>query len=147
MSLKDKISGDLKTAMKARDALRTGVIRMSIAAIVNKQIELGRELSDEDVISVLTTEAKKRRDAAEQFRNGGRDELADKEEAEGAILKEYLPEQMGEDEIRVIVKDVIATAGAESMKDLGAVMKQLMPKVKGKADGALVNKIVRAELS
>ncbi|VAX19577.1 Transamidase GatB domain protein [hydrothermal vent metagenome] len=147
MSLKDKISDDLKTSMKARDAVRTGVIRMSIAAIVNKQIELGHELSDEDVISVLTTEAKKRRDAAEQFRNGARNELADKEEAEFAILKEYLPEQMGEDEIRVIVKDVIATAGAESMKDLGAVMKQLMPKIKGKADGALVNKIVRSELS
>jgi len=147
MSLKDKISDDLKTAMKAKDPVRTGVIRMSIAAIVNKQIELGRELSDEDVISVLATEAKKRRDAAEQFRNGGRDELADKEEAEFAVLKEYLPEQMGEDEIRTIVKDVIAAAGAESMKDLGAVMKQLMPKVKGKADGALVNKIVRSELS
>src|SRR3989304_6539986 len=135
--LKDKIQEDLKQAMKARDELRLSVIRMLKSAIQYHEIQeggAGYEATDEDVIEVIGREVKKRNEAIELYKKGGREELAQKEEKELEILKTYLPEQMPEDEIRSLVKEALEQTGASSMSDMGKVMDALMPKVKGKAD-------------
>lgn len=162
MSLKEKINQDFKEAFKAKEELKVSVLRMLNASIKNKEFEKRAKLSkggaaeaelekqsqltDAEVLGVLGTEAKRRKDSIEQYQNGGRPELAMQEEAELKILTAYLPEQMGEDEVRKIVVESIKESGATGAADLGKVMKVLMPKVKGKADGGLVNKIVKEEL-
>ena len=147
MSLKERLTDEMKSAMKAKEKLRLSTIRMVISAIKNKEIEQGGELDDPGVEEVIVKAVKQRRDSAEQYRNGGRAELAQKEEAEIAILKAYLPEQMGDDQIRELARAAAEDAGATSMKEMGKVMGLLMPKVKGKADGSVVNRIVKEILS
>ena len=143
MSLKDKIREDLKNAMKSKDEVAVRTLRMVIAAIKNFEVEKMKEASDEDVIAVLQKEAKKRKEAIEQYKAAERDDLASAEEAELRVIEKYLPEQMSEGEIKELAKEIIKQVGATTVKDLGKVMKEIMPKVKGKADGKLVNKIVR----
>ncbi|MFY9139310.1 MAG: GatB/YqeY domain-containing protein [Thermacetogeniaceae bacterium] len=145
MSIKDRLYKDMKEAMKAREAgkLRLAVIRMARAAIKNREIELGHELSDDEVIGVLAKEVKMRRDALSDYQNAGRLEKVAELEDEIKILEEYLPQQMSKDEIIQMAHEVIASVGATSERDLGKVMGVLMPKVKGRADGRMVNQIVR----
>lgn len=149
MSLKDKLTADMKDAMKAREAgkLRLSVIRLVRGAIRQQEIDGQKELSDEDVLGVISKEVKQRRDSIEDFQKGGRDDLVAEAEAEIAVLMEYLPQQLSEDEVRNLVKEAIAASGAASPKDMGKVMKELMPKVKGRADGKLVNGIVKELLA
>jgi len=162
MSLKEKINQDYKDFFKAKEEKKVSVLRMLNSAIKNKELEkrtkliktvtletelvAQSQLSDEEVVSVLSSEAKRRKDSIEQYNNGGRPELAAGEEEELKILSAYLPEQMGEEEVRKIVGEAIKESGASGVQDLGKVMKVLMPRVKGKADGNLVNKIVKEEL-
>lgn len=148
MSLKEKLTADMKEAMKAREEgrQRLGVIRLVRGAIRQQEIDGQRELDDEAVLSVISKEVKQRRDAIEEFQKGGRDDLVRQNEAEIAILMEYLPQQMTEDEVRSAVQEAIAATGASMPKDMGKVMKELMLKVKGRADGKLVNQIVRERL-
>ena len=149
MSLKDKLTADMKDAMKAREAgkLRLSVIRLVRGAIRQQEIDGQKELSDEDVLGVISKEVKQRRDSIEDFKKGGRDDLVAEAEAEIAVLMEYLPQQLSENEVRNLVKDAIVASGAASPKDMGKVMKELMPKVKGRADGKLVNGIVKELLA
>ena len=148
--LKDRLRADLTTAMKARDQLRTGTLRMVLTAITNAEVggKEARELSDDDVIGVLTSEAKKRREAAEAFDEGNRPELAAKERDESAILAEYLPDQLGEDDIRDIVTAAVESTGSAGagMKAMGAVMGVVQPQVKGRADGKAVAAEVKRQL-
>lgn len=143
MSIKEKLAEDMKTAMKAKDSARLSTIRMLNSVLKNREIDQRRELSDEEVVAAISTAVKQRRDSIEQFKAGGRQDLVEKEEAEVAILMAYLPQQLTEDEIRDIVKSAIAETSATSGKDMGKVMKVIMPKTKGKADGGLVNKVVK----
>ena len=149
MSLKEKLTADMKGAMKAKDAgkQRLSVIRLVRGAIRQLEIDGKKELQDEDVLGVISKEVKQRRDSIEDFKKGGRDDLVAAAEAEIAILMEYLPQQLSEDEVRNLVKEAIAASGAASPKDMGKVMKELMPKVKGRADGKLVNGIVKELLT
>ena len=136
----------MRDAMRARDERRTSTLRMAMAAAHNRQIELGRALTDEEVVEVLGRQVKQRRESVESFRAGGREERAVAEEAEAAILAEFLPEQLGEDELRAIVDEAVAQTGASSPSDLGRVMGALMPRTKGRADGKLVADLVRQRL-
>jgi uncharacterized protein YqeY len=160
-NLKQQIQNDLKEAMKNKDAFLLGVLRMAVTAIKNKELEKRTKLSkteaiekldemsqltDEEALAVMLSEAKKRKDAIEEFTKGGRQDLAEKEQKELEALKKYLPEQMGDEEIRKIVVGAIAQTGASDVKEMGKVMAAIMPQVKGKADGSLVNKIVKEEL-
>jgi uncharacterized protein YqeY len=142
-SLKDTIRDDLNAARRERDKLRTTVLTMFLSEIRNKEIDVGHELGDEEVQGVATTAIKRRREAAEQMRAGGREELAAKEEQEAVFLQAYLPPQLGEDEVRALIRDAVA-AGAT---DVGGVMKQVMPKAKGKFDGKELNRLVREALA
>lgn len=148
MSLKEKLTADMKEAMKAREAgrQRLGVIRLVRGAIRQQEIDGQRELDDDAVLTVISKEVKQRRDSIEEFQKGGREDLVRQHEAEIAILMEYLPRQMTEDEVRSAVREAITATGASTPKEMGKVMKELMPKVKGRADGKLVNQIVRAML-
>lgn len=146
MSLKEKLKEDLKTAMKAKDTVKLSSIRMANSAIRNKEIEVKRELEDSEIEALLASEVKKRREAMEQYKNAGREDLAQKEEAEMAVFMSYMPEQMSEEDLRKIVRETIGETGASGMKDMGAVMKAIMPKVKGRADGSAVNRLVKEEL-
>jgi uncharacterized protein YqeY len=141
-TLKDKVRADLNDARRERDKLRTTLLTTLLSEVRNREIELGREATDEEVQAVATSGIKRRRDAAEQFRAAGRGELAEKEEAEAVLLQGYLPPQLTEDEVRALVRDAVA-AGAS---DVGGVMKQVMPKAKGKFDGKELNRIVREVL-
>jgi len=149
-TLKDQLHSDLTASMKARDALRTSTLRMVLTAITNAEVsgKEVRELSDEDVVTVLGAEAKKRREAAQAFADGDRPELAEKEKAEAAILAEYLPAQLGADEIAAIVTAAVESAGAagQGMKAMGQVMGIVSPQVKGKADGGVVAAEVKRQL-
>lgn len=147
---KPELQEELKQSMLARNELKTSVLRMLLSAIGYYEIEkggAGYTATDEDVMSVLQKQVKQRRDSIEQFKAAGRQELVDKETKEMELLNAYMPEQMGEDEIRNLVKEAISQTGASSMQDMGKVMGALMPKVKGKADGGLVSKIVKEELT
>jgi len=147
---KQKLQEELKQSMLAKSELKTSVLRMLLSAINYYEIQkggAGYEANEEDVLSVIQSQAKQRRDSIEQFKNAGRQELADKEQKELELLQVYLPEQMGEKEIKKLVKEAISQTGAVSMQDMGKVMGALMPKVKGKADGNLVSKLVRESLS
>jgi len=146
MTLSDRIGTDLTGAMKARDELRLSTLRLVRSAMQYARVQKRAELTDEDVLEVLTKQAKQRRESAEEFRKGGRPELAAKEEAEAAIIVEYLPQQMEDAEIRVLVAEAVAATGASTPKDMGKVMGWLSPKTKGRADGRQVSEIVRAAL-
>jgi len=147
--LKQKLQEELKESMFAKDELRTSVLRMLLSAINYYEIQkggAGYEASDEDVTTVVQNQAKQRKDSIEQFEKGGRQDLADKEKNELALLQKYLPEQMSEEEIRKLVKEAVTQTGAKSIAEMGKIMGVLMPKIKGKADGGLVSKIVKEEL-
>lgn len=147
MSLREKIPADIKNALREKNTLELSVLRMLQSSIRNKEIEKNkRELTDEEILSVISSEVKKSRDAAEEFEKVNRQDAADKEKAEIEILMKYMPRQMSEDEVRKEVIKAIAEADAAGTKDLGNVMKIIMPAVKGKADGSVVNKVVRREL-
>lgn len=146
MTLVEKINSDLINAMKSKDEVRLNVLRMLKSELKYKAIDSGQDLSDEDAVAVLSSAAKKRNEAAEEYGRGGRDDLAEQEMAESEIIKEYLPEQLSEDELKQLVEKAVAETGADSMNDLGAVMKSLMPQVRGRADGKSVNIAVRSIL-
>lgn len=140
--LKEQIRADLGAARKERDKLRTTVLSTLLAEIRNREIEVGREIGDEEVQAVVTSAIKRRREAAEQMRGGGREELAAKEEQEAVLLQSYLPPQLAEEEVRGMVREAVA-GGA---RDVGAVMKAVMPRVKGRFDGRELNRLAREEL-
>lgn len=142
MSLIEKFQNDMKAAMKAGDTLKVSVIRLLKSEIKNTEIANGRPLTDEEVLSVVAKESKRRRDAIEQFARAGRTDLVDKEKAELEILANYLPKQLDEGDIESIAQEVILELHASSMADKGKVMAALMPKVRGRADGKAVNAIV-----
>ena len=146
MSFKGKIQEDLKVSLKAGDQVRSLTLRMLLAAMVNKEKE-GKEVTEQQLLDVVSSEVKKRREAEEAFLKGERPELAEKEKAELEVLLSYLPEQLTEDQIRTFVKEAIQKTGAANIKDMGKVMGELAPNVKGKADGALVAKIVQQLLN
>jgi uncharacterized protein YqeY len=149
-ALKDRLRSDLVTSIKARDELRSSTIRMVLSAITTAEVagKEARELTDDDVIGVLSTEAKKRREAATAFADAGRTELSEKETAEAAVIADYLPEQLGEAEIAELVTAAIAQTGAadEGMRSMGKVMGVVSPQVKGRADGGAVAAEVRRQL-
>ncbi|OGN28683.1 MAG: hypothetical protein A3A33_01905 [Candidatus Yanofskybacteria bacterium RIFCSPLOWO2_01_FULL_49_25] len=140
MTLKEQLQNDIKTAMKEGNAEKRDVLRMLASAIKNKEIEKRVELADEQVLETISSEVKKRKESIAQFTAGNRPELAGKEADEIAILATYLPEQLGEDELKKIVTETVAQLPT---KDIGGAMKAVMAKVKGKADGALVSKLVK----
>jgi uncharacterized protein YqeY len=147
-SLKERIDADLKETMRSKDELGTSVLRMLKSAVKYKEVEPGgHALEDAGVLAVIQTLIKQRRDSVEQFRAGGRPELAEKEEREIAKLQSYLPAQMSPDELRAEMRAAIAQVGAKGPKDMGAVMKALMPKVQGRAEGKAVSEAVKAELT
>ena len=148
MSLRDQIIADLTVAMKAKDAARTSTLRMLKAAIVNRQIEKGGELDDEELMKLLRSQVKQRRDSVEQYEKGGRQDLVDKERAEIAVIEGYLPQAASQDEIDKAVAAAIAETGAASIKEMGAVMKAVMPRLAGKnADGRAVSETVKKKLT
>jgi len=148
MNLKEQIVADMTAAMKAKDAGRTSTLRMLKAAIVNRQIEKGGELDDEELMKLLRTQVKQRRDSVEQYEKGGRQDLVDKEIAEIAVIEGYLPQAASPEEIDQAVAAAIAETGATSMKEMGAVMKAVMPRLAGKnADGRAVSEAVKTRLS
>lgn len=141
MSLKDKLMEDLKTSMKNKDKVRKNTITMVRASIKQKEIDERIELRDEDILDIIAKQVKEKKAVIEDFKKGSRDDLVDLTNREMDILLEYLPEQLTEEEVEAIVKESIDVTNAKSMKDIGLVMKTVMPKVKGRADGGLVNKI------
>jgi uncharacterized protein YqeY len=146
MGIVERLDGDLKAAMKARDELRVQVIRMLKSDLRYKQIEIGRELTEDDCIGVLSTAAKRRKESVQEYRQAGREDLAGNESSELEILRVYLPEQLSESELVRLVDKAISESEAKTIKDIGAVMKILMPEVRGRADGKAVNAAVRARL-
>ena len=148
-ALKDRLRGDLTEAMKARDEVRTRTLRMALTSVTREEVAgaSARELSDDEVVKVLTREAKRRREAADAFAAAGRDGQAAAERAEGAILDGYLPAQLSDEEIAAMVAAVIDETGASGMAAMGQVMKAVTPRVAGRADGARVAAEVRRRLS
>jgi uncharacterized protein YqeY len=148
MALKEQLQSDLTSAIKARDELRSATIRMALTAITTEEVagKQARVLSDDDVITVLTREAKKRREAAEAFDNAGRGELAARERAEGDVLAAYLPAQLTDEELTALVHAAIAESGAADPKAMGQVMKLLQPQIAGRAEGGRVAAEVRRQL-
>ncbi|WP_033170152.1 GatB/YqeY domain-containing protein [Selenomonas sp. ND2010] len=146
MSLKEQLTNDMKEAMKNHEKDRLAVIRMVRGAIRQQEIDGQKELGDEDVIAVLSKEVKMRKDSLEEFKKGGREDLVEKTQAEIDVLMPYLPAQLSEEEVRELVKAAVEQTGATTGKDMGKVMGVLMPKVKGRADGKMVNTIVRSFL-
>ena len=147
MSLLDQIEQDMKEALRAGQKERLTVLRGLKSDFKYKQIEIGHPLTDADAIGVLTTSAKKRRESIEQFRSGGREELARKEELELQVITGYLPEQLTEEKLRQIIAETITETGADSPQQMGLVMKALLPKIKGQADGKLVSRMVTEMLA
>ena len=147
---KQQLKDELKQAMLSRDVVKTSVLRMVLSAVGYFEIKkggAGYEASEEEVLAVIQKEVKQHKDSIEQFKNAGRQELMDKETKELEILQVYLPAQMGEEEVRVLVGEAVKQIGAASPSDMGKVMAVLMGKVKGKADGSLVSKLVREALA
>lgn len=145
--LKEKIQQDIKNALKSGDSKKRIVLGMVLSAVKNKEIEKRSELGDDDVAAVIASEIKKRKDSIEQFEKGGRPELAEGEKKEAEMLMAYMPEQMSEEEIKTEVKKTIAETGIKDMKEMGKLIGAVMAKVKGKADGQTVNRMVKEELS
>jgi uncharacterized protein YqeY len=146
--LKERLRADLTTSMRERDELRTATIRMALAAVTNAEVAgaQARELSDDEVLAVLSKEAKKRREAADAFRDGGRPDRAEREDAEAAVIADYLPTPLTDDELAKLVDAAVAEVGATSMRDMGAVMKRLSARVTGRADGRAVADAVKSRL-
>ena len=144
MTLREKISADLINAMKAKEEIKVSALRMLKAAVMKFEVSGGQkvEANDEQIIQIIGKEVKQRKDSIDAFKKGGREDLVKGEEAELKILAAYLPAQMSEDEVRLIVKEVVTQTGASSKADIGKVMGGIMPRVKGKADGQMVNRIV-----
>jgi uncharacterized protein len=147
MALKDQLDADLKTAMRDKDTVKLSVVRMLKSAIKYREIEVMKPLDDAGVLQVITSEIKRHKDSVEQYRAGNRTDLVEKEEAEIAILQGWLPTQLTEAEVRAKVDAAVTQVGAKGPKDMGAVMKALLPEVQGKADGKLVSELVKARLS
>jgi uncharacterized protein YqeY len=147
MALREKLDEDLKSAMRAKDSLRMNTVRALKSAIKYREIELMKPLDDAGILGVMATEIKRRRDSVEQYRAGNRADLADKEEAEIKILQEFLPQQLTQEEVEAKVAEVVARVGAQGPKDMGAVMKALLPEVQGRADGKVVSELVKRRLA
>jgi uncharacterized protein len=148
MSLLNRLNDDMKQAMKNREKDKLSVLRMLKAALQNEAIKLGKsELSEDEELTVLSRELKQRKDSLQEFENAGRADLVEKTKAEIEIVQSYMPKPLTEEELLEIVKQTIAEVGASSKADMGKVMGAIMPKVKGKADGSLVNKLVQQQLS
>ncbi|GLZ43820.1 hypothetical protein Acsp06_00050 [Actinomycetospora sp. NBRC 106375] len=147
--LKERLRSDLTTAMKARDEVRVSTIRMALSAINTEEVagDAHRELTDDEVVTVLGRESKKRRESAEAFDGAGRTELAERERAEQAVLTDYLPAQLSDEELTSLVAAAIAETGADGPKQMGAVMKVVQPQVAGRADGRRVSGEVKRQLS
>ena len=143
MNLSERLNEDMKQAMKSQDKFKLSTIRMVRATIKNLEIDLKRPLNDNEVLDILSREIKQRKDALQEFEKAGRDDLAANVKAEAEIIAVYLPEQLTEEEIKVMVQQTIQETGASSKADIGKVMSALMPKVKGRADGKLVNQAVQ----
>ena len=148
-ALKERLRQDLNAAMKARDNVTTATIRMTLTAITQEEVAgaAARELSDDEVVRVITREGRKRREAAEAYDSAGRTDLAERERAEGQVLQRYLPAQLGDAELAELVRAGIAEAGATSARDMGAVMRIVQPRVAGRADGQRVSDEVRRQLA
>ncbi|WP_209123005.1 GatB/YqeY domain-containing protein [Alkalihalobacillus sp. BA299] len=147
MNLLDRLTDDMKAAMKNKEKEKLSVIRMVKSSLQNEQIKLGRELSEDETLTVLNRELKQRRESLHEFEKANRDDLASKLYGEIEVLQQYLPEQLSDEEITRIVQETIQEVGATSKADFGKVMGAIMPKVKGKADGGLVNRLVQQHLS
>ena len=149
MGLKEKLQSDLTDAIRAQDSVVSGTIRMLLAAITNEEVsgKAARVLNDGEIITVLSRENKKRREAVEAYTQAKREDLANKEKAEAAVIAKYLPEQLSEDEIKKLIQEAIASTGASGPSGMGLVMKQLQPKIAGKADGGLVSALVKTALA
>lgn len=147
MSLQEQISAALKDAMRARDEVKMATLRLVLTAIKKREKEARSLLEDQEVISVITTQIKQRRESIEQYRKAGREDLAQTEENELQILQGYMPEQVSEEEISNTLDEIIAEVGAASMKDMGKVMKAAMAKLAGKAEGGAINAMVKEKLS
>jgi len=145
--LKERLDAELKVAMKERDQLKVSVVRMLKSAVKYREIELMKSLDDPEVEGVVASELKRRRDSVEQYRQGGREDLAAKEEAEIRILQEYLPRQLAAEELERIVDGAIASLGAAGPKDMGKVMKAVLSEVQGKAEGKVVSELVKQKLA
>ncbi len=145
-SLKDKLKNDLKDAMKTKNTLKRDTIRFLMSALKQIEVDERRELSDEDIVKIIQKSAKQREDSMSQYKNAGRDDLYQKESNELKILKEYLPKQMGDDELKDIIKNIILKIGANSIKDIGKVMGAAIKECSGKADGKRINKIAKEML-
>ncbi|BCA78604.1 GatB/YqeY domain-containing protein [Desulfuromonas sp. AOP6] len=147
MSLQEQLNTAMKDAMRAKDSLRLNTIRMIRTAIKNREIDERKELDDQGVIAVLSTVVKQRRESAQVFRENDRPELAEKEEQELAVVMEFLPSQLSDDELKTLIEEAVAEVGASSMKDMGKVMKVVAAKTTGRADGKVVSELVKARLS
>ena len=147
MSLKERIDQALKEAIRNKDEIAKNALRGVLTAIKNKEKELKKKLSEQDILKVLSSQVKQRRDSVEQFEKGGRDDLAQKEKAEIKILEQFLPRALDENELVRLVEQCIKEVGAKTVKDIGKVMKAIMPKVAGRADGKRVNELVRSKLT
>lgn len=147
MALREKLDEDLKAAMRAKDSLRMNTVRGLKSAIKYREIELMKPLDDAGILGVVATEIKRRRDSVEQYKAGNRADLADKEEAELRILQEFLPQQLSQADLEAKVDQVIGQVGAKGPKDMGAVMKALLPDVQGRADGKVVSELVKQRLA
>lgn len=146
MSLKEKLMEDMKSSMKNKDTLRKNTITMVRASIKQREVDERIELTDEDIIDIIAKQVKEKRDVIQDFEKGGREDLVEQTKKEMEILLEYLPRQLTEEEVEEIVKETIKEVDAKSIKDIGLIMKSVMPKIKGKADGSMVNSIVRKYL-
>lgn len=149
MGLKEKLQGDLTEAIRSRDEMSSGTIRMILTAITNEEVsgKSARVLTDAEIITVLSREAKKRREAAEAYKDAGREDRAAAELEEGKVISRYLPEQLSEDDIKKIIADAISETGASGPSGMGLVMKSIQPKIAGRADGGLVSSLVKAALN
>ncbi len=146
MGLKEKLLSDMKGALKARDALKLSTIRGLNAEIKNREIDLRQELGDDEIIPIISTQIKKRKEAAALFDKGGRADLCEKENQEMAVLQEYLPEQVSEEDLRRRIREVVAELGAPEMKDLGKVMKTLIPEFRGRTNNSIIKDLVAEQL-
>jgi len=147
MPMREQLIDEMNSAMKAGDRPRLSTLRLLIASVKNREIDLKRELNDEEIYKVIATMARQRRESIEQFKKGGRQDLVEKEEGELELLTGFLPAQLSREEVAALVKKTIEETGAAGMKDMGKVMKGLLPRVTGRADGKVVSDIVRELLS
>ena len=147
MPMREQLIDEMNSAMKAGDRPRLSTLRLLIASVKNREIDLKRELNDEEIYKVIATMARQRRESIEQFKKGGRQDLVEKEEGELELLTGFLPAQLSREEVTALVKQTIEETGAAGMKDMGKVMKGLLPRVTGRADGKAVSDIVRELLS